>query len=184
MERSKSVGKRCAVCVFCGSSPGSNAIYAATARRLGELIGRNGYSLVYGGGATGLMGEVARSALASGAAVIGIRPTLLNHLEPPEANIDMRYVPDLFERKRQMIAGSDAFIVLPGGMGTLDELFEVVTTAQLDVHDKRIVVVNTNGYFAPFFTLIRHLQEAGFLYRDPMGLFHVVEDADQAITFL
>ncbi|MBV9063898.1 MAG: TIGR00730 family Rossman fold protein, partial [Alphaproteobacteria bacterium] len=129
------------VCVFCGSSPGARPRYLAAARRAGELIGGRGMRMVYGGGATGMMGEVARAALTSGAEVIGIRPSLLDHLERPQGGIEMIPTPDLFQRKQKMIAMSDAFLILPGGLGTLDEFFEVVTTAQLRVHAKPILLV-------------------------------------------
>ncbi|HEX3945503.1 MAG TPA: TIGR00730 family Rossman fold protein [Rhizomicrobium sp.] len=179
----KSPAKR-TVCVFCGSSPGVNPAHLATARRLGELIGQKGWRLVYGGGASGLMGEGARAALAAGAEVIGIRPSPLDHLERPQGGIEMIHTPDLFERKQRMIAMSDAFVVLPGGLGTLDEFFEVVTTAQLGMHGKPIVVVNTDDYFATLFALLRYCGTEGFIYRDVSRLIHVVDTADEAIALL
>lgn len=172
------------VCVFCGSSPGADPAYLETARVFGELAGQKGWRLVYGGGATGLMGEAARAALACGGEVIGVRPTPLNHLERPQGGIAMVHTPDLFERKQRMIAISDAFVILPGGLGTLDEFFEVVTTAQLGMHEKPIVLVNTNGYFAPLFALLQHCGAQGFIYRDVSRLIHVVRSAEEAVTLL
>jgi hypothetical protein len=172
------------VCVFCGSSPGTDPAYLETARALGELIGRKGWRLVYGGGASGLMGEAARAALAAGAEVIGVRPTPLDHLERPQGGIAMIHTPDLFERKQRMIAMSDAFVILPGGLGTLDEFFEVVTTAQLGMHSKPVVVVNTDDYFAPLFTLLLHCGTEGFIYRDVSRLIQVVTCAQDAIPLL
>jgi uncharacterized protein (TIGR00730 family) len=179
----KSPAKR-TVCVFCGSSVGRNQVYLETARRLGELIGQKAWRLVYGGGASGLMGEAARAALVAGAEVIGIRPSPLDHLERPQSGIDMIHTPDLFERKQRMIAMSDAFIVLPGGLGTLDEFFEVVTTAKLGLHGKPIVVVNTDDYFSTLFALLRHCGTEEFIYRDVSRLIRVVDSADEAIALL
>lgn len=172
------------ICVFCGSTPGGDSAYLAAARRLGEQIGAAGHTMVYGGGASGLMGELARTALAAGAKVIGVRPTPLDHLERPQGGIEMIQTPDLFDRKQKMIAMSDAFLVLAGGLGTLDEFFEVVTTAQLGMHEKPIVVVNTGGYFDPLLMLLEHVNGAGFIYRDVTRLFQVVDRPDAAMDLL
>lgn len=172
------------VCVFCGSSPGARSSYLETARRAGELIGQKGHTLVYGGGATGMMGELARAAMRAGARVIGIRPTVLDHLELPQGGIEMIPTPDLFERKQRMIARSDAFLILPGGLGTLDEFFEVVTTAQLGMHTLPIVLVNTDGYFEPLLALFRHVNTQGYIYSDAARLFHVVTDAEEAFSLI
>lgn len=169
------------VCVFCGSSTGTLPAYAETAQRAGEAIARARYRMVYGGGATGLMEEVARAALAAGAEVLGIRPAPLDHLEMPQAGIEMIRTADLFERKERMVHLSDAFLILPGGLGTLDEFFEVVTTAQLGMHAKPIAVVNTQGYFEPLFALFRHVDGEGFIYGDIGRLFRVAATAEEAI---
>lgn len=173
-----------AVCVFCGSSVGARPSYLAAARRTGELIVERGLTLVYGGGASGMMGEVARTALAGGAKVIGIRPALLDHLERPQGGIEIVPTPDLFERKQKMIEMSDAFLILPGGLGTLDEFFEVVTTAQLQVHAKPIMLFNTEGYFAPLLALLRHTNAEGYIYGNIERLFHVVETPEAAFALL
>ena len=173
-----------AICVFCGSSPGRNPAYLATAHRTGELIGRRSYRMVYGGGASGMMGETARAALAGGVEVIGIRPAPLDHLELPQGGIEMIHTPDLFERKQRMVAMSDAFIILPGGLGTLDEFFEVVTTAQLGMHEKPIFLVNTEGYFEPLLALFQRCNEEGFIYGNVSRLFQVVETPDAAFALL
>lgn len=172
------------VCVFCGSSSGARASYLETARRAGELIGQNGYTLVYGGGATGMMGELARAAMSAGARVIGIRPTVLDHLELPQGGIEMIPTPHLFERKQRMIARSDTFLILPGGLGTLDEFFEVVTTAQLGMHTLPIVLVNTEGYFEPLLALFRHVNAEGYIYGDVARLFQIVADIDEAFSLI
>ena len=151
------------VCVFCGSSPGAKAVYAETARELGQLLGENGYRLIFGGGGVGLMGEVARAARAAGAAVIGVLPAFLRSLEPPLKSAEELIVtPDLQERKARMLALADAFVILPGGLGTLDEYFEVITTTQLRVHAKPIIVVNTEGYFDPLKALLDRVVEQEF----------------------
>ena len=132
-------GNRRSICVFCGSSPGAKPVYAETARELGRLLGENGYQLVFGGGGVGLMGEVARAARAAGAPVIGVLPGFLRGLEPPLKSAEELIVtPDLQQRKARMLALADAFVILPGGLGTLDEYFEVITTTQLRVHAKPI----------------------------------------------
>lgn len=151
------------ICVFCGSSPGNNPAFAEAARQLGRAIGENGYTLVFGGGAVGLMGEVARAARSAGAPIIGILPAFLRGIEPPlQSAEELIITPDLQQRKARMLALADAFVILPGGLGTLDEYFEVITTTQLKVHAKPILVVDVNGYFAPLRTLLDRVVQQGF----------------------
>lgn len=151
------------VCVFCGSSPGRDPAYAKAASALGTAIGAEGWGLIFGGGDIGLMGKVAEAAYHSGASVKGIMPLFLRHLEPPLKHGEvLEFTPDLQTRKGQMLAEADAFIILPGGLGTLDEFFEVVTSAQLSVFAKPIVVLNTKNYFAPLRALMRHIVRQGF----------------------
>jgi len=170
------------ICVFCGSSFGSRPDYADAARRLGELIAKRGFSLVFGGGAVGLMGEVSRAVSLNGGSVTGVLPEFLKHLEPPSRATDKLIVtPDMQERKRHMLALSDAFVVLPGGLGTLDEIFEVVSTAQLKVHRKPIVLVNLHGHFDPVVRLIDHVIKDGFAAATATALFEVVKSPEQAI---
>jgi hypothetical protein len=161
------------ICVFCGSSPGVKPVYAETARELGRLIGAKGDTLVFGGGNVGLMGEVARATRAAGGIVIGVLPSFLRGLEPPLKSAEELIVtPDLQLRKARMLALADAFVILPGGLGTLDEYFEVITTTQLRVHDKPIVVVDVENYYAPLKTLLDHVVEQGFA-RDEIRSHHV-----------
>ncbi len=174
-----------AICVFCGSSPGSDARFAQSARLLGQLIASRGFSLVFGGGGLGLMGEVARAARDGGAKVTGILPEFLRHLEPPLAHgEDVVVVPDLFIRKHRMVAMADAFVVLPGGMGTLDEFFEVVTSAQLAVHTKPVVLVNIAGYYDPLLALVDHTIRSGFAAPASAKLFRVAKSAEEAMDIL
>jgi len=177
--------KRLSVCVFCGSSFGTDPVYAASAKRLGELIAASGYGLVFGGGNVGLMGEVARAARDGGVPVQGILPAFLKHLEPPlKAKEDVIITPDLQTRKVKMLSMSDAFVVLPGGLGTLDEYFEVVTSAQLHVFKKPIVVVDTAGYYEPLMALMKHVVSKGFAKPEALALHHVVPSADEAVAVL
>lgn len=174
------------VCVFCGSSKGRDPAYAKAASVLGAAIGAEGWGLIFGGGNIGLMGEVAEAAYHSGASVKGIMPLFLRHLEPPLKHGEkLEFTPDLQKRKRQMLAEADAFIILPGGLGTLDEFFEVVTSAQLGVFAKPIVVLNTKNYFAPLRALLRHIVREGFARANIVKLFVFVatpKAAMKAIT--
>lgn len=156
-------GYKPAICVFCGSSPGNDRVYAKTARELGRHIGEGGYRLIFGGGAVGLMGEVARAARSAGAPIIGILPAFLRGVEPPlKSTEELVITPDLQQRKSRMLTLADAFVILPGGLGTLDEFFEVVTGTQLKVHSKPVIVVDVAGYFAPLRALLDQVVAHGF----------------------
>ncbi|HWY16818.1 MAG TPA: TIGR00730 family Rossman fold protein [Rhizomicrobium sp.] len=156
-------GYKPAICVFCGSSPGNDRVYAKTARELGRHIGEGGYRLIFGGGAVGLMGEVARAARSAGAPIIGILPAFLRGVEPPlKSAEELVITPDLQQRKSRMLTLADAFVILPGGLGTLDEFFEVVTATQLKVHSKPVIVVDVAGYFAPLRALLDQVVAHGF----------------------
>src|SRR5512142_3305012 len=171
------------VCVFCGSSFGADPRYAASAKRLGELIAARGLSLVFGGGGPGLMGIVARAVRDGGAPVLGVLPDFLRALEkPPEWEHELIITPDLQLRKTRMLAEADAFVVLPGGAGTMDEFFEVVTSAQLHVLAKPIILVNVAGFFDPLLALMRHLVTQGFAKQDVLALYTTVDTAEAAIT--
>lgn len=149
--------------MFCGSSPGARPAYAEAARGLGKAIGDAGHTLVFGGGAVGLMGEVARAARSAGAPIIGILPAFLRGLEPPlKSAEELIITPDLQQRKARMLGLADAFVILPGGLGTFDEYFEVITTTQLRVHAKPIIVVDVDNYFAPLRALLDRVVEQGF----------------------
>jgi uncharacterized protein (TIGR00730 family) len=176
------VKKSPVVCVFCGSSFGADPRFAAAAKRLGELIAARGLSLVFGGGGVGLMGEVARSVRDGGAPIIGVMPDfLLGAEQPPEWEEELILTSDLQLRKTRMLAEADAFVVLPGGPGTMDEFFEVVTSAQLHVFAKPILVVNIAGYFEPLLALMRHLVAEGFAKPSMLELYTTVETPEAAI---
>lgn len=178
-------GNQRTICVFCGSSPGEKPVYAQAARELGQLIGKNGYRLVFGGGGIGLMGEVARAARDAGAPVIGILPAFLRSLEPPLKSAEELIVtPDLQQRKARMLALADAFVILPGGLGTLDEYFEVITTTQLRVHAKPIIVVSVEGYFDPLKALLDRVVEQGFARMEIASYHEFVATPAEAIDRL
>jgi len=175
----KPVAKRCPernVCVFCGSGPGRDAAYAAAASTLGISLAEAGIGLVYGGGGLGLMGEVARSVLAAGGYVTGIIPKFLTGKEHMLKDVDELIVTDnMHERKQQMFERSDAFVALPGGIGTLEELVEQMTWAQLGQHDKPIVLANVASFWAPLRGLLDHMRNEAFI-RPGLDVRYVVID--------
>src|SRR5258708_31931817 len=152
------------ICVFAGSNAGARDAYLEAARSLGAEIARRGHGLVYGGAARGLMGACADAALAAGGEVVGVLPRALTTPEIAHQNLhELRIVGSLHERQAVMSALSDAVVALPGGCGTLDELFEAITWAQLGLHEKPIGLLDAGGYYAPFFTLPPHTEDDGFL---------------------
>jgi uncharacterized protein (TIGR00730 family) len=173
------------VCVFCGSSHGSDAAHASAARRMGTLIGEHGFDLLFGGGYVGLMGEVARSAREAGARVTGVLPEFLRYLEPPSPRDEsVIFTADLQERKRVMLSKSDAFVVLAGGLGTLDEFFEVITSAQLGELPKPVVLVDHAGFYASLEALLARIVSEGFARPDIRSLYRRVERPEEAIDLL
>jgi len=166
--------KRLRYCVFCGSSAGRRPEYADTARALGRELGTRGIDLVYGGGNIGLMGIVADSAMAAGAHVTGVIPRALVTREVAHTGIhDLRVVESMHERKALMAELADGFIALPGGLGTFEELFEVLTWAQLGVHRKPCGVVNVRGYFDAALAMLERAVGEGFLIEEHRALLLV-----------
>src|SRR5258706_287062 len=154
--------RRPTICVFCGSSHGADPTFTEVARRFGSLMAREGLVPVFGGGGVGLRGEVATAVHKNGGKVLGIIPSFLRHLEPPLAVSSQIVITEsMNERKARMFAAADAFAVLPGGIGTLDEFAERLTGAQLKLHDKPIVLVDAKDYFAPLIALIGHFVANG-----------------------
>jgi uncharacterized protein (TIGR00730 family) len=152
------------LCVFCGSSPGNHPLYLEVASQTGRAIAKRGWQLVYGAGSTGMMGAVAQAALDAGGKVIGIIPQFLTDWEPPlEGLTQVIVVETMAERKTVMMAHSDAYLSLPGGIGTMDELFEVWTLEALEVHAGPSAVLNVNGYFQPLLALSDHMVAEGYL---------------------
>ena len=175
------------ICVFCGASFGNEPHFREAARAVGEGLGRAGYNLVFGGGSLGLMGEVSQAAQAAGSRVQGIIPAFLQALEnaaPVTPEEKLIVTPHLQERKAIMLQMSDAFIVLPGGLGTFDEFFEVATEAQLGVHKKPIIVVNIDGFFDPLDAMLKGIVEKGFAKPIIMELYHLADGPEAALLAL
>ncbi|MBK1788892.1 TIGR00730 family Rossman fold protein [Prauserella cavernicola] len=165
------------ICVFCGSSAGTSPDYSEEAAKLGTLLAERGLGLVYGGASVGLMGAVADAALAAGGEVIGVIPKHLMRVEIAHHDLtELRVVEDMHERKATMAELSDGFLALPGGAGTLEELFEVWTWAQLGLHAKPVGLVDISGYFAKLGEFIDHMSAEGFLNRASRELITI--DAD------
>ncbi len=158
------------LCVYCGANPGAAPEYAAAAETLGKLMATEGVRLVYGGGSIGLMGILARSVLANGGEVTGIIPQFLKDREVMLRDVpDLVVTADMHERKRIMFQRADAFVALPGGIGTLEEVVEVMTWAQLDQHAKPVLIVNINGFWDSLIALFRRMTDEGFLHKAFLG---------------
>jgi uncharacterized protein (TIGR00730 family) len=165
------------LCVFCGSRSGLRPAYAQAAQSLGIAIARNNWRLVYGAGDVGLMGEVARAAIGAGAASLGVIPTHLLAREQGKRDLTTLVITeDMHERKKVMFMNSDAIVVLPGGAGSLDEFFEVLTWAQIGLHGKPIFLLDVDGYWHPLLALIDHIVTEGFAAGSLKGLFSTVPD--------
>ncbi len=171
--------------VFCGSKMGADAAHAKTARRLGAMLAEKGVRLVYGGGAIGLMGVVAETVLKGGGQVTGVIPDFLMKYEVGNPGVtELIVVDSMHERKRRMFDAADGFLILPGGLGTLDETFEIITWKQLQLHTKPIVILNANGYWRHFTTLIDSIIEGDFAHPAVRELFTVVDGLDDVFTAL
>jgi len=180
MTLSKSPRRRAAV--YCGSTDGNNPAFLAEATALGTAIAAAGLGLVYGGANVGLMGAVADAALAGGAEVIGVLPEVLSDREIAHTGLtSLETVPTMHARKARMVALADAFLVLPGGYGTLDELLEVVTWAQLRMHAKPCILINTAGYWNGLLAFLDSAVAAGFLKPENRKLLRVASNAADAV---
>lgn len=168
-----------AVCVFCGAREGDDPAFAAEAGRLGAMLARRGWRLVYGAGDMGLMGAVARAAAAGGGRALGVIPVHLLSRERENRDITQLVITEtMHERKKVMFMNADAIVTLPGGAGSLDELFEVLTWRQLGLHEKPVFLLNINGYWDPLTALIDHLVARGFTDRAFLGYFSVVNSVE------
>ncbi len=173
------------LCVYCGSRHGARPEYTAAARALGTALGQRGWQLVYGGGAVGLMGEVADAALAAGARVVGVIPETLMKREVGHRGLhEMHVVPTMHLRKQMMAERADAFIALPGGIGTLEELYEVWTWRQLGYHDQPIGLLNVAGYYDPLLAFMQRSVEQGFLSAAQHAVLQVGENAEELLLRL
>ena len=173
------------LCLFCGSRHGNDPAFTGAARRLGELMVERGVGLIYGGGAIGLMGVVAKTVLAGGGHVTGIIPEFLMKYEVGNpGGSELIVVDDMHERKRRMFDLADGFVILPGGLGTLDEMIEVATWKQLQLHAKPVVVLNAGGYWDPLRALIDGVIGGGFAHPAIDELFTFVDDIDAVFPAL
>ncbi len=173
------------VCVYCGSSPGTDPIFAETARRLGQNLAEAGIGLVYGGGNNGLMGIVARSVLENGGHVTGIIPDFLKQKEVMLQDAqEAIVVPDMHTRKRLMFEKADAFVALPGGVGTLEELVEQLTWVQLGRHLKPVLIADIGGFWRPLLSLMAHMRDNGFIPTKLEVRYLVAEKIDDVIPML
>ncbi len=171
------------ICVFCGSSGNVAAIHREAAVELGRALAARGIRLVYGGGKIGLMGLLADAALAAGGEVVGVIPAFLRELEVAHEGLtDLKVVATMHERKQRMFDLSDAFVVLPGGFGTLDESIEILTWKQLGLHDKPVVLVDLAGFWKGFRELVSGIVAEGFAHSAHASLFVTADSVDAALT--
>jgi uncharacterized protein (TIGR00730 family) len=165
------------IAVFCGSKTGKNPLFAAHASQLGCLLAKHQVRLIYGGGSAGLMGLIADEVMGGGGQVIGIIPKLLVEWEVEHRGIsELIICDDMHERKRKIYSKADAAIILPGGFGTLDELFEIVTWNQLTIHDKSIFILNSDGFYDALITHIEKMKAEDFLYEEAIKRLFFLKD--------
>jgi uncharacterized protein (TIGR00730 family) len=171
-----------AVCVYCGSSMGASPVYADAARAFGRALVEADLSLVYGGGHVGLMGVIADEVLSQGGRAVGVIPELLFEKEVGHTGLtELHVVPDMHHRKKKMADLADAFVSMPGGVGTFEELFEVYTWAQLGYHKKPVALLNTAGFYEPLLAMLRHTVEEGFMRPPFLDMLLV---ADEPISLI
>jgi uncharacterized protein (TIGR00730 family) len=173
------------ICVYCGSTPGRDPIYKQSGKILGQSIAENGLELVYGGGTRGIMGAVADGVMSAGGKVTGIIPKFLMKKEATEHALgqlsELVITEDMHERKHKMFERSDAFVTLPGGIGTVEEIVEVMTWAQLGRHRKPMVFANINGFWNPMLALIEHMKAEGFIHASHLVNPLVVERPEDIV---
>jgi len=170
------------LCVYCGSRDGVRPEYAELARRLGASIGRRGWRLVYGGGRVGLMGAVADAALAHGAQVVGVIPESLMRPEVGHRGLsELHVVKTMHERKQMMAEHSDAFVAMPGGIGTFEELFEVWTWRHLGYHGRPIGLLDAQRYWAPLVDFLKRSCDEGFMDDHQMAMLHIEDDVERLL---
>ncbi|MEI6201635.1 MAG: TIGR00730 family Rossman fold protein [Hyphomicrobiales bacterium] len=168
------------ICVYCGSGPGSDPAFVETARTLGKAMAKNGIGLVYGGGTVGLMGEIGDAVLDNGGDITGIIPEFLMIRERASRRGEVVVVQNMHERKQQMFEQADAFVALPGGIGTLEEIVEQMTWKQLGRHQKPILLANINGFWDPLCALLDHMNKLAFI-RPGLDVTYLVADRAEDI---
>lgn len=170
------------ICIYCGSRPGDTPLFTETTRRLGRLMAMRGHSLVYGGGKVGLMGTVADAVLASGGHAVGVIPQALMEREVGHRGLqELHVVQTMHERKLMMAERADAFLALPGGIGTLEELFEMWSWQQLGYHDKPVALLNVDGYYNALLKFIRSAHGRGFISTAQVGALVVDGDVERLL---
>jgi uncharacterized protein (TIGR00730 family) len=173
------------IIVYCGSSKGNNPHYAHMAAQLGQYLAKNNKTLIYGAGSVGLMGVMASAALAHGGQVIGVIPEFLMAWEVDHKGITETHItPNMHQRKQKMAEMGDAIIAMPGGFGTLDELFEILTWAQLGLHQMPIGLLNIEGFFDPLLTMLQKMVSTGFLKQENLDLLCIAEDIEELFAQL
>lgn len=173
------------LCVFCGSRFGNDPAYEQTARELGAVMADKGIRLIYGGGGIGLMGVVANAVMENGGEVIGVIPKFLDDMEVGKLDITKLIITNnMHERKSKMFELSDGFISLPGGLGTLDETFEIMTWKQLKVHSKPVIILDVSGYWSELSALINALISKGFADQRIKGMYHIVGNTAEVFATL
>jgi uncharacterized protein (TIGR00730 family) len=173
------------ICVYCASGPGTNPAFVEAAKGFGRILAENGIRLVYGGGSVGLMGAIAESVLAHGGAVTGVIPDFLVNREHMLVSVQERIITrDMHERKRVMFERADAFVALPGGVGTLEELVEQMTWAQLGRHKKPILILNTARFWDPLIALLDQMEELAFIRRGMTVKYLVAERVEEILPRL
>jgi uncharacterized protein (TIGR00730 family) len=173
------------ICVYCGSSPGTNPEFVEIARSFGQILAESGITLVFGGGSRGLMGALARATNEHGGRVVGIIPEFLKSRERVFSGAqEILVTPDMHERKRLMFERADAFVALPGGVGTLEELVEQLTWSQLGRHTKPILIANIHGFWDPLIELLDHMKRSGFIHTELAIDYKVVERVEDIIPVI
>lgn len=185
MEQMSMITKIRTLCVYCGSSSRGRESHHAAATRLGQIMAENGIRLVYGGGRIGMMGLVADAVLEGGGEVVGIIPEFLDQVEVGHSGVtNLIVTANMHERKEKMAEMSDAFLILPGGLGTLDETFEILTWKQLQLHDKPFIIADIDGYWKPLVSLIDDMIEENYARPENRELFTVIENIEDVLPAL
>lgn len=170
------------ICVYCASSAYCDRVYLDAANALGRTLAQAGCTVVYGGGATGLMGALADGALAAGGDVIGVIPRFMVEVEWQHPGVaDMQVVEDMRERKHRLLTGADAVVALPGGTGTLEELFEAITLKRLALYFNPIILLDTNGFYAPLQGFLEQVVAQRFMNREHLAMWQMIERVDEVL---
>lgn len=173
------------ICVFCGASNNVDKKFLDIGAEFGKILAERGITLVYGGGDCGVMGAVANSTMSEGGRAIGVFPRSLRNIENEHKSLtEITIVDTMHERKQNMFDRSDAFVVFPGGFGTMDEMFEILTWKQLKLHDKPVVIFNYQGYWDPLIALMKNIIETKFAKTEVATYYHVVTELEQIIDVL